>query len=253
MSSMHLLRLCLGAACIVVGGLSPTFAATSVDTIKSITFAAIEREYELYIPASATNDSAPLLVLLHGSGGSGRYMINLWRADADRDGMVLVAPNSLHPDGWRLREDSPEFIKAIVDAVTGSAHIDTSRIYLFGQSGGAVYAMTLAMLESEYFAAVAIHAGAWRHDTELHLVTLATRKVPIKIIVGDRDEFFSLASVRASTDALRTAGFPVEAEIVAGQHHWYEQKTAPQINASAWTFLKGVTLNGQPRFTSYVH
>jgi len=238
----------------VFGCLVLTSAAAGAEgtvTTKSIPFAGNARRYELYIPSSATDGGAPLLVLLHGSGGSGAYIINLWRADAEREGIVLAAPNSLHPDGWRLREDNPEFIKAVVDAVVGDAHINPSRLYLFGQSGGAVYALTLAMLESEYFAAVAIHAGAWRHGSELRLTALANRKVPIKIIVGDRDEFFSLASVRASEEALRTAGFPVEVEIVAGQHHWYEQRTAPQINASVWTFLRDSALKGPPHFTSY--
>jgi len=227
--------------------------AQSAIVTRTLAFKNNERVYQLYVPESANGHDAPLLVLLHGSGGSGSYLTNLWRGVAEREGIVLAAPNSLHPDGWRLREDAPEFIAAVVDAVRSANRIDARRIYLFGQSGGAVYALTLAMLESEYFAAVAIHAGAWRQAAERKLTALAARKIPIKLMVGDRDEFFTLASVHATEDALNAAGIPVAVDIIVGQHHWYEAKTAPQINDDAWTFLKPFALERPPRFIAYGH
>jgi dienelactone hydrolase len=99
---------------------------------------------------------------------------------------------------------------------------------------------------------MAIHAGAWRHPDEFKLIGFAERRIPLKIIVGDRDEFFPLRAVRATQDALKRAGFPIEVEIVPRQHHRYNESTAPGINESAWTFLRDKTLGEAPVFTDYV-
>jgi poly(3-hydroxybutyrate) depolymerase len=210
-----------------------------------------DRSYYLYIPNSATIAPAPLLVLLHGSMQNGLPMARLWKDFADDNGIVLVAPNALHEDGWRPVQDSPQFILAVLQAVQAMAPINMHRIYLFGQSGGAVYALTLSMLESEFFAATAIHAGAWRHEREFMPLAFAKRKIPLAIIVGDRDEFFSLHAVRNTEDALRKAGIPVEVSVIADQHHWYDERTAPDINRRAWDFLSPKTLDQPPRFVQY--
>ncbi len=54
------------------------------------------------------------------------------------------------------------------------------------------------MMESEYFAATAIHAGSWRDEKEFGLIEYARRKTPLAIFVGDRDPFFPLNSVKAT-------------------------------------------------------
>jgi poly(3-hydroxybutyrate) depolymerase len=230
-----------------------TVAAAHAADVSSntLTFEGHVRTWALYAPARADGNPLPLLVLLHGSGGSGAFMIGKWKDFAEREGIVLLAPDSLRSDAWRLKEDNPDYIHAVVDAAASQVRIDPRRIYAFGQSGGAVYALELAMLESRYFAAVAVHAGAWRSPEEFTIMHLAKRKTPVKIIIGDHDEFFPQTDVHKTIDLLRENGFPAELDILQDQFHAYTNDNAPAIDSSAWAFLRTHMLDESPVFTSY--
>lgn len=217
---------------------------------QTLSFAGAARTYTLCLPPGS-KANLPVLLLLHGSGGSGAGIAALWEIFAVREGITLVAPNALRSEAWHLKEDSPDFLHAVVNEVQTRYAADRRRLYLFGQSGGAVYALTLAMLESQYFAAMAIHAGAWRSPAEFKVMQLAQRRIPLKIIVGDRDEYFSASSVRRTEDGLKAAGFPIELEIVPGQHHGFVPEIAAATEDSAWRFLKPVTLPQNPIFVQY--
>jgi poly(3-hydroxybutyrate) depolymerase len=230
--------------------LAPNAALAAEMTRQTIPFAGADRTFVAYVPDSA-GTSAPMLLLLHGSGGSGAQIAALWKDLADRAGIVLAAPDAWQSDGWRINHDTPEFLRTVVDWVEAKHGVDERRVYLFGQSGGAVYALIMAMLESRYFAGAAVHAGAWREAAEFRALTYAQRKIPLKIIVGDRDEFFSASAVRRTQAALQAAGFPVEIEIVPGQHHAYTAEIAPSVNDSAWRFLSSTKLMEPPVFTVY--
>jgi hypothetical protein len=54
-----------------------------------------------------------------------------------------------------------------------------------------VYALYLSIVESEYFAATAIHAGALL-ESNLKLIDFAKRKLPISIWVGTVDASFPI-------------------------------------------------------------
>jgi predicted esterase len=216
---------------------------------RTLTFDGRERTYHVYAPDSLK--PLPLLVLLHGSGGNGLFMLAQWKDLAAREGILLLAPDSRHTDvGWELRSDGPDFIRATIDAVAASHPIDVRRMYLFGQSGGAVYALTLSLLESEYFAAAAFHAGGWRQPAEYHVLDYARRKIPIGIWVGDKDEYFSLGSVENTQRLLIHSGFPAQLTVLRGRHHSILDVPA-DFNASVWAFVKAQSLPGDPTFARY--
>ena len=200
-------------------------------------FAGLKRSYSLFAPAATTAAPAPLIVLLHGSYGSGAAMVSWWTSLAEQQAIVLVAPDAREREAWHLRADSPQFIRAVIGQVAQKHQIDRGRIYLFGSSGGAVYALTLSMLESQLFAATAIHAGAWRTPGEFRAVPYAQRKIPIAIFIGDKDEYFPLFAVRKTQSALEQAGHPVSVTVIAGHAHPYAD-VALEVNRSAWDFMK---------------
>lgn len=207
------------------------------DSRESFEFAGLKRSYTLFVPSSTAASPAPLLVLLHGSYGSGAGMVNWWTSIAEQEGIVLVGPEAREREVWQLRADGPQFIRALIDTVAAKHSIDRGRIYLFGSSGGAVYSLTLSMLESQLFAATAIHAGAWRAPNEFRAARYAQRKIPIAIFIGDKDEYFPLFAVRKTQSALERAGHTVSVTVIPGHSHAYAD-VALEVNRSAWEFMK---------------
>jgi poly(3-hydroxybutyrate) depolymerase len=215
------------------GGRADVVDEASKETFE---FAGLKRSYALFAPP--TSDAAPLLLLLHGSFGSGAAIVSSWIALAGEAGIVLAGPDAREREAWQLRADGPEFIRALIDNVASKHSIDRSRIYLFGSSGGAVYSLTLSMLESQLFAATAVHAGAWRAPSEFRAVPYARRKIPIAIFIGDRDEYFPLFAVRKTQKALEQGGHRVSVTVIPGHRHAYAE-VAAEVNRSAWEFMKG--------------
>ena len=195
--------------------------------------------YYVFAPESATA-KAPLLVLLHGSGHDGRSLIDPWRVLAAKEGIVLVAPNSVDPSQWQAPLDGPAALVTIVDAVREKHAIDGTRIYLFGHSGGAGFALLLALGKPGYFAAIAVHASALHPKAE-GLVQQVTVKTPIQVQVGTQDPFFPLAAVRHTRDLFVAAGFEFELKEIPGHDHDY-YGISEQVNRDAWAFLKGRVL-----------
>ena len=151
---------------------------------------------------------------------------------------------------WSAADDSADLLREIVEQLKSRYSIDPKRVFLFGHSAGAVYALNLSMSQSEYFAATAIHAGSWRSDEELNYVHLAKRKTPIAIFIGDVDQYFPIDSVKKTEELLKSNQFPVQVTVMKGHDHWYYD-LAPDINRNAWAFLKKHSLSGEPKFTQY--
>jgi poly(3-hydroxybutyrate) depolymerase len=209
------------------------------DPVERLTFTwdGVQRAYFCLIP-NVTDAQAPLpvVVLLHGSDHDGSEMTGAWRDLASQQGFILVAPNSLHTEVWNLQSDSPAFLHAAVDQVAAQHPIDRKRIYLFGHSGGANYAIVLALLDSQYFAAVGAHAGALDSGDD-KLFPYAGRKIPIALWVGAQDPLFPVTTVMATRDAFDAHGFPVQLVVIPNHGHFYEG-FSKQVNQQAWEFFK---------------
>lgn len=232
--------------------LAPTLPAQDkANTIvkESIVSNKTKRTYYLLVPSSVSGP-APLVVLLHGSGRNGLSVVEKWKDLAIKEGVIIVGPDAAGGDGWITPRDGPAFLHDLTEELKSKYPVNPRRIYLFGHSGGAVFALMMSMAESEYFAATAVHAGAFRVRDEFQTIDQAKRKIPLAIWVGTVDRFFPLASVRATRDALRAKGFTIDVTEMPGHDHWYYD-LAPEINAAAWAFLKRYDLPNEPRYTEY--
>jgi len=209
-----------------------------------------ERTYYLFVPDKISPATpAPLIVLLHGSGRNGLSLVEKWKELAKKEGIIVAGPDALNSQGWRIPEDGPDFIHELVETLKAKHTVNTRRVYLFGHSAGAGQALYLSLLESEYFAATAVHAGALGTEAGPY-IERAPRKIPIAIFVGTNDQLFPLSVVRATRDALNARGFKSELTEIKGHTHWYYDRAA-EINQSAWQFLKGYELGGEPRYEQY--
>ena len=241
------MRVILLAFLIVVAPSSILAQKISKETIVS---EGKKRTYYLYVPKRVKPPSpVPLIVLLHGSNHVGLSLAEKWDTLAEKEGVIIVAPDSADSSNWSIPGDGPQFLRDLVESIETRYPINTKRVYLFGHSGGAVFALLMSLYESEYFAATAIHAGSLDSETN-KLIDLAKRKTPIQIQVGTVDEFFPLTSVRATRDLLNTRGFSAQLIEIPGHNHWYYD-LAPKINQVAWDFLKTYELPAEPRFEEY--
>ena len=117
-----------------------------------------------YVPARLPASPAPLLILLHGAGGRALHMIERFRAEADRSGIVLLAPKSagltwdVIQGGARrdrrrpARADTdPPRIDTALARLGERVAVDPRRIALGGFSDGASYALTIAPLRPDLY------------------------------------------------------------------------------------------------------
>jgi predicted esterase len=229
---------------------NPPASSKSKITKQTIEFAGKKRVYFLYVPDNVAS-KPPLILTLHGSDRDGLSLVEKWKDIADQEGFILAGPNAMDSAQWSAADDSADFLREIVEQLKAKYSIDPKRVFLFGHSAGAVYALNLSMSQSEYFAATAVHAGSWRSNEELDYVRLAKRKTPIAIFVGDVDQYFPLDSVKKTEELLKSNQFPIEVTVMKGHDHWYYD-LAPEINRNAWAFLKQHSLNAEPKFTQYV-
>jgi predicted esterase len=242
---------------IVLLAVGQTALANSLTSSKSqitkqtIEFGGKKRAYYLYVPEKVA-PKPPLILTLHGSGRDGSSLVEKWKDIADKEGFILAGPNSMNPARWSSTDDSEDFLRELVQQLISQYSIDPTKVFLFGHSAGAVYALNLSMSQSEYFAATAIHAGSWRSSEELNIVRLAKRKTPIAIFVGDVDQYFPLDSVKKTEELLKSNQFPIEVTVMKGHDHWYYD-LAKDINRNAWAFLKQHSLTTEPKFTQYTN
>ncbi len=229
--------------------LSFTIAAAAAEPqTKTFLFRNHQRSYCFYVPDSAEK-APPVAVLLHGSNHTGCYLAKLWKKTADRHGVVLVAPDALKPATWGTWEDPPALFQAMLEDVKQQHAIDARRVYLFGHSAGGHYALLLPMLESKYFAAVAVFAGAlppeWKGYATIH-----DRNIPGAMFQGRDDPVVPLSAARATRELLTSNGFPVEFHELPNTSHTYE-RYAGDVNRDIWAFLSRSALEADPEFRDY--
>jgi len=240
------LSLAVAAAAVTHAG------AGAGDKVQKLSFESggSQREYYFFLPEKAATGPAPVLLLLHGSGHDGRSLIDPWQGIAKSEGIVLVAPNASNPQAWRIPQEGPQYFRDLLETVRAAHHqIDERRMYVFGHSAGAIHGLDLGLLESEYFAAVAVHAGVVSPQIAPLLPQVA-RKIPMAIWVGTNDAFFPLASVRNTRDLLRAGGFDVSVTEIPNHTHDY-YGSAGSINAEVWAFLQRYRLPGPPKYQEY--
>lgn len=225
--------------------------AHAAEKIVKETMAAAGRPRTCYVfvPDSTKGKPSPLILTLHGSGRDGRILVEHWQDLAKKEGVILAGLDATDRRGWQMLEDGPDVLHDLVEALKAKYPIDPRRVYLFGHSAGAIHGMHTGLLESEYFAAVAAHAGVVQQEFG-PFAKQAPRRIPIAIWVGTNDRLFPLDAVRATRDGLNGFGYAVELTEIGGHTHDYYGRSS-QINKEVWEFLKKHQLAGEPKYQVY--
>jgi poly(3-hydroxybutyrate) depolymerase len=132
----------------------------------------VTHTYYYRIPAtSAPYHGHPVLLWLHGDGGSGNGYGSGFYPFTDADSAILVTPSGINQTWTHAADDLPgqpqdsQFISKLIDMLiadgVAGAQVDPNRIYIGGESRGAFMPYFLLQRASTRmrFAAVAINAG----------------------------------------------------------------------------------------------
>ncbi len=231
----------LSVSLLIVTPIFVRLAPASDVTSRTARCAGVDRMYLYYSPDR--DKSLPAVMLLHGAGDHPANMIDAWQRFAAKQKIVLMAPEL--PRDPKFEDAAPAVFRCVVEDAKHTVHIDPQRVYLFGNSMGEYLAFDGAMFESQYFAAVAVHANRIAEEY-VGIVKHAQRKTPIAIYIGDHDQFFSLESVRKTRDLLQESGFAVHyVELERHDHNYYAR--SDEINADMWKFLKEQSLPARER------
>ena len=218
-------------------------------TKEAVTIDRDSRPYYLFVPGSVGSGPAPLLLVFHGSGRDGRSLVEPWRELAARERFIVAGPDAIDRRAWQSPADGPAFLYFLVETIKAKHAIDGRRMYLFGHSAGAWFGLIMSLMESEYFAATAVHAGGLQTEGRDQFFR-APRKIPMLIFSGTADQVVPIETAREARDVLAAHDFPVQLVTMAGHDHSYGPR-ADAINRQAWAFLQQHALEEEPHFQVY--
>lgn len=160
------------------------------------------RTFDVHLPASyASATTAPLLLVFHGAGGSGRDAERATGLSAlsDQYGFIVVYPDAAADSRgtWALgcnrctwadaaNIDDYRFARDLVDSLAQRYRVDRERVFATGVSLGGSFAYDLACHEPSLLAGTAVVASLPSVE-ELPLCRAPTRPLRFIAAIGDRD------------------------------------------------------------------
>ena len=112
------------------------------------------RDAILQMPDTVGSGPLPLVVLLHGAGGSAERQIGRLGSVPKEAGVVVLAPDSRGQSWDAIRAPfGPDvaFINRALERVFEMVNVDPARITIGGFSDGATYALSLGLINGELF------------------------------------------------------------------------------------------------------
>lgn len=164
-----------------------------------VTIADATRTYRLYAPRTQSKQSMPIILVLHGGGGSGSTMEALTKGQfnriADRQRLLVVYPDGVDRT-WRHSRVAPsqtfgqtandiEFLRAVLADVERKYPVNRQRVFVAGMESGALLAYRIGCEAPDMIAAIATVAATL--PTELSAACRPERVTPLLMINGTDD------------------------------------------------------------------
>ena len=182
---LSLLLLFLAAVAPIASAVTAKEAVKAGDHDFTIKVGELERRYTVHVPPGYDSKTpAPVLVMLHGGGGTSKGAASEtgWGAKADEAGFLAVFANAMPPDPskpgsfgrnpqlWndgserfyqgQNKVDDVGFLNAMLDELLAKFAVDARRIFFTGFSNGASMTFRVGAELSRRIAAIAPVAGA---------------------------------------------------------------------------------------------
>ncbi len=222
--------LCLGAACL----LGTVHALAATPEAGEIARPEGARHYLLATPANAGAGKHPLVILLHGHGGSAAQILGqgrmasplaAWLDIADRERLLVLAPDGVKGkdgrQGWNdcradastnPATDDTGLISALIDMAIARHDADPARVYVIGMSNGGMMAYRLAIELGPRLAAFgAVSASMPAHNG------CGAAKTPLSALIvgGTADPVMPYAGGAIKLGVARGRGTVIGAEATA--------------------------------------
>ena len=180
------------SAAILIAGCDTDFI-DGIDAIQTDNYANSRLEYYYYIPATVVKDRQtphPILVMIPGLSSRGeQFASQEFKEFARKENLLIVAPSFVYDEANWASEQSYQYpavwsgqaLLAITSYVTEKYQVSTSKMYLFGFSAGAQFALRFCLWRPELCMACAAHAGGG--------IVIPEKKVNAKffVTVGSQD------------------------------------------------------------------
>jgi phospholipase/carboxylesterase len=173
-----------------------------------------ERDGVVSVPVSPT--PSPLMVMLHGAGGTGRRAARLLSPAADQAGCIVLAPDSRSATWDAVTGPfGPDvaFVSRALALVLARCAVDTGRVALAGFSDGATYALGLGLANGDRFT----HLLAFSPGFLIPARAAGTPSVYVSHGLADPILPIDTCS-RKIVPALRRKGYPVRYREFEGRH-----------------------------------
>jgi predicted esterase len=164
----------------------------------------------LAVPAKS-DKPCPLIVFVHGHGGTFAMYPHLLAREALQRGFAIAFP-SYSFGQWDMKEGK-ERVGRVVEAVSREVPIDRSRIALVGLSGGGPGVMGAALLDPRKYRSVVAVSCVF---PEIHAALEGTS---VLILHGSEDPRAPVQGARRAYQDLKDAGARVELEEEPGEDH----------------------------------
>jgi phospholipase/carboxylesterase len=176
-----------------------------------------DRDGILYVPRGYKPDAAaPMVLMLHGAGGTGQSVSYTFEI-ADDLGIVVLAPDSRDEATWDLLlhgyAEDVEFIGRALKDTYARCNVDRKRMAIAGHSDGASYALSLGIGTGDTFGHIMAFSPGVMQPAEVH------GKPKIFISHGLSDPIMPIdVTSRTFVPRLKKLGYDVTYREYEGRH-----------------------------------
>lgn len=216
----------------------------------------------LFMPKAADGRKVPAVVLIHGSGGIYKAMLDFWPRQFNAAGIAVFSVDSFGPRGVSGTVEDQAQVPFAADTADAFAalrllathpQVDASRIAVMGFSRGGITAIRSAVERVassqaasgglRFAAHVPVYAGGCVGLLRVAVKPGVYGKAPMMFVHGDADDYTPIGPCRDYAALIGKAGTPVQFVTLAGAHHKFDDESPRRIYiAGASRTLEGCPL-----------